>query len=122
MQLHLLAIRSCQKSIIRRVEDKKFTIFRVCKDTSALFVFLRKIIFSIRLCRILNADDKNLMYERGTKGIFFEWLQKKIMRLEEKRISKEVDGIEFRDYELPEEFRSEPRVYGGVITDEAEKD
>ena len=56
------------------------------------------------------------------RGSFLSGLQKKIIRLEEKRISKEVDGIEFRDYELPEEFRSEPRVYGGVITDEAEKD
>ena len=70
----------------------------------------------------MNADNKILMYERGSKGIFFEWLQKKIIRLEENGISKEVDGIEFRDNELPEEFRSEPRVYEGVITDGAEKD
>ena len=52
----------------------------------------------------------------------YEWLQKKKIRLEEKRIPKEVDGIDFRDTELPEEFRSEPRVYGGVIIDETEKE
>ena len=48
----------------------------------------------------------------------YEWLQKKKIRLEEKRIPKEIYGIDFRDTE----FRSKPRMYGGVIIDETEKE
>ena len=39
-----------------------------------------------------------------------------------KRFPKEVDGINFCDTELPEKFRGEPRVCGGVIINKAEKE
>ena len=95
-----------------------------------------KLQLSIREAKsILSKDDWKILdvirvakirkKRRKSKKIFtkkFEWLHSKKVHSQEEQIPKEFDGINFRDVELPEEFKSEPRVYGGIIINDAEKE